>query len=232
MAFTSITALAAGQAVNAALVLGAMVEVGTVMTVVGAVTGNKDIAKIGGTMALVGGVGGLIAGAGSAIGAAEASNATQQGFGELAAQGADAALDAGASGMAAPEVVDFAATPGIAEVSPLPQTPEASFEVAKLPDLGPAEVGAQFKTRDSKESEKGNSFFSGVFDFIKNPKNKELVNTGAKVIGGAFEGMQKSDEFDRTQGLREGEFAFRQAQSANVKQQNKSRSGIIQQARA
>jgi hypothetical protein len=245
MAFTSIVALTTAEVTTAAMVLGAMAEVGTVLTVVGAVTGDKNLTKIGGTMALVGGVGGMIAGAGAAAGAAEAGNLAQQGFraGEITAQNAaagvaDVAIDAGAAGMAAPEVANFAATPGIAEVAPLPQTAESAFQVAQLPDVagpaatqvaGPADVAKQFETG---ASEKGDSFFSGVFNFIKDPKNKELVNTGAKVIGGALEGASKADEFDRTQGLKEDEFAFKKQQSANVNQQNQSRSGIIQRVRA
>ncbi len=63
MAFTSIAALAAGEAVSATLVLGAMAEIGTAMTIVGGVTGSKELMKIGGTMAMVGGVGGMVNGA-------------------------------------------------------------------------------------------------------------------------------------------------------------------------
>jgi hypothetical protein len=40
------------------MVLTAVAEVGTALTVVGAVTGNKDMMKVGGVMGLVGGVGG------------------------------------------------------------------------------------------------------------------------------------------------------------------------------
>lgn len=61
MAFVGIAALAEGT-VTAATVLSAVAEIGTVMSVVGAVTGNKDLMKIGGVMGLVGGIGGLAAG--------------------------------------------------------------------------------------------------------------------------------------------------------------------------
>jgi hypothetical protein len=85
--------LAGGEAVTATLVLTAVAEVGTALTVVGAVTGNKDLMKIGGVMSLVGGVGGLIAGAGDAAGVAAegvAGNAAQEGFraSEIAAENA------------------------------------------------------------------------------------------------------------------------------------------------
>ncbi|MDC6726480.1 hypothetical protein, partial [Leclercia adecarboxylata] len=63
MAFTSIAALAAGEAVSATLVLVAMAEIVTAMTIVGGVTGSKELMKIGGTMAMVGGVGGMVNGA-------------------------------------------------------------------------------------------------------------------------------------------------------------------------
>lgn len=78
MAFTSISALVAGAEVTAGLVLGAIAEVGLAMTVVGGVTGNKDLMKIGGAMSLIGGVGGMINGAvngaaGAAAGGADAA---------------------------------------------------------------------------------------------------------------------------------------------------------------
>jgi hypothetical protein len=75
MAFTAVAAIISGAEVTTALVLSAAAEIGTAMTVVGAVTGNKELMKIGGAVALVGGVGGLIngaiSGAAGAAGAAE-----------------------------------------------------------------------------------------------------------------------------------------------------------------
>ena len=251
MAFTAIAALVAAPAITVTMVLGAMAEVGAVMSIVGAVTGNKDLVKIGGAIGLVGGVGGLITGAASAASAGVAGNLAQEGFraSEIAAQNAAGSVASNAAVAAAsPEVMGSAgvtsapATPGVSGVadvglSPPPNTP------APLPTdvagpaavAGPGDVGAQYATKPAiptNGSAKGNSFFSGVFDYIKDPANKEIINTGVKVVGGALEGMQKADEFDRVQGLRENEFAYRQSQDANVRQQNTSRSGIIQRARA
>lgn len=251
MAFAAVATLFAATTVTVPMVLAAMAQVGTVMSVVGLVTGNKDLAKLGGAIGLVGGVGGLIAGAASAASSGVAGNLAQEGFraGESLAQNAatDVTIDAGAAGLTAPEVTNFAATPGISEaqavpdvgnvgMSPPPNTPAPlPTDVAGPTTVtGPKDVGARFTTNPAAftGSAKGRGFFSGVFDYIKDPANKEMVNMGGKVIGGAFEGMQRADEFNRTQGLRENEFAYRQAQDANVRQQNTSRSGIIQRARA
>jgi len=68
MAFNAVAALLAAEEVTATLVLSAMVEVGTTMSIVGAVTGSKDLMKLGGALAIVGGVGGLVNGAASAAG--------------------------------------------------------------------------------------------------------------------------------------------------------------------
>ncbi len=86
MAFTGIAALIAGEAVTAVVVLSAVAEVGMVLSVVGAVTGNEDLMKIGGIMGLVGGIGGLVAG-GMGAGASAAA-------GSLTEAGTSAALDA------------------------------------------------------------------------------------------------------------------------------------------
>lgn len=75
MAFTAIATVAdavtAGTAADLAFgtVAAAVGEVGTTLSVVGAVTGNQSLAKIGGVMGLAGGIGSL---ASSAIGGASA----------------------------------------------------------------------------------------------------------------------------------------------------------------
>ena len=83
MAFTSVSGVfEAGAAASMATVMGAMVEVGTAMTVVGAVTGSKDLMKIGGVMGLVGGIGGMVAGAGGAVsGAVDATGGLETAVG-------------------------------------------------------------------------------------------------------------------------------------------------------
>ncbi len=113
MAFTSIAALVGGAEASATLVLGAMAEIGTTMSIVGAVTGNKDLLKIGGVLGLVGGVGGLVNGAVGAAGGAAAESATS-GLGEAvdATGGLDTAVS-GASGASAGVGAGIDATGGL-----------------------------------------------------------------------------------------------------------------------
>lgn len=108
MAFTTIAGLAAGTtAVTTATVLAAVAEVGLALTVVGAVTGNKTLLKIGGVMSLVGGVGGMIAGATS--GAAGAAGGLTEAGTASALEAASAEAMGAYGGTAAAE----AATQGI-----------------------------------------------------------------------------------------------------------------------
>jgi hypothetical protein len=87
MAFTAVGALVSGSAaVTAGTILAAVAEVGLALSVVGGITGNKTLSKIGGVMSLVGGVGGMLAGGLSSGGASAASG--------LADAGADAATSA------------------------------------------------------------------------------------------------------------------------------------------
>ena len=103
MAFTAVAALASGAAVTAPLVLAAVAQVGIAMTIVGAVTGNKDLLKFGGALSLVGGIGGLAAGAlaeGGAVVAGEVASAgaADAAGGLLPQFGTDAAYQAGLQG--------------------------------------------------------------------------------------------------------------------------------------
>src|SRR3954468_1511272 len=107
MAFTAVGAIIAGEAVTAGVVLAAVAEVGMAVTVVGAVTGSKDMMKVGGIMSLVGGVGSLAAGAfegGAAAGAAESGGgwvSAEGGAGFADGMAADAStLASGAAGEA------------------------------------------------------------------------------------------------------------------------------------
>lgn len=131
MAFTAVAAvIGAGEAATATMVLAAVAEVGTAMAVVGAVTGNKELTKIGGTMALVGGIGGAIAGiGGTATGvAAEGAGATLKGIDAAAGDafsGASAAGDAAianygssAAGMAADADLAGGLNPGLDPTAP------------------------------------------------------------------------------------------------------------------
>ena len=85
MAFTAVIGLAAGTtAVTVVTVAAAVVEIGVALTIVGAVTGNKNLMKVGGMMTLVGGGVGMIAGAGGAAAGAAAGEAGAAGVGEAA----------------------------------------------------------------------------------------------------------------------------------------------------
>jgi hypothetical protein len=87
MAFTAVAALVTAEAVTATMVLAAVAEVGMALSVVGAVTGSKDLMKIGGAMSLIGGVGGMVAGAASGT-AGAAAGAAEAGLGEAATSAA------------------------------------------------------------------------------------------------------------------------------------------------
>jgi hypothetical protein len=98
MAFTSIAALAAGAEATTALVLGAVTEVGMTMTLVGAVTGNKDLLQIGAVMGAVGGIGGAIVGATDAAAATATGADAVNSFDSGAMQGlVGGASDSGAA---------------------------------------------------------------------------------------------------------------------------------------
>lgn len=166
MAFTAIATLVGGAEVTATLVLAAVAEVGTALTIVGAVTGNKDLLKIGGAMALVGGVGGMIngavSGAGAAGGAAEsiesASSLADSAYGGAAAadashlagvaeMGGDAGgIISGAQGAETATSLGDAAMPG-APTSSMPATTEAAqpatVDVAPQPTTVNDVTGAQ-----------------------------------------------------------------------------------------
>ncbi len=78
-------------------------EVGAVVSVVGLVTGNKSLTKIGGVLGLVGGVGSLAGGIAGAMGASAATGAADVAAGVAAvgpdATGAISQIDQGISGM-------------------------------------------------------------------------------------------------------------------------------------
>ena len=84
-----------GAAVTAATVFAAISYVGLAFTIVGAVTGNKTLSKIGGVLGIVGGVGGLATslGGAAATGAAEATQAGQLAAQDAAFTGGSGALD-------------------------------------------------------------------------------------------------------------------------------------------
>lgn len=104
MAFTGIAAIVgavgAGTAVTVSMVLVAVAEVGTILSVVGAVTGNETLMKIGGVMGLVGGIGSAISGAASGAASAGLDAAAGEAFTEA---GTSLASDLGSNGLGALE---------------------------------------------------------------------------------------------------------------------------------
>jgi hypothetical protein len=129
MAFTATVALVTGsEAVSAGLVLAAVAEVGTAVTAVGAVTGNKDMMKVGGAMAIVGIGGGLVAGAvegaGAAAGAGMAAGETGAmdmgigGSGVLNAAAETGAMDMGVGGAGVlGDAADLMSTQGLTQAT-------------------------------------------------------------------------------------------------------------------
>ena len=158
MAFTAVAAvMEAGTAASMGTILAAAVEVGTAMTVVGAVTGNKDLMKVGGIIGMIGGVGGIV-------------NNLASGAVEAGVSGMDMAADGGANSVtnaaesfggnaAANEgIINSATTSPVTQstVTPtdLPLANAAPPEVAPDPTAGmqapaSADTAAQTATQDS-----------------------------------------------------------------------------------
>lgn len=116
MGFPAIAALVAGAEVTGALALAAITEVGTVMTVVGAVTGSKDLMKAGAVMGLVGGVGGAIASS-STAGETALSETLSGGDGAFNAAKDSAAYDATAAKSALSDAVQGTGTTSFNEAA-------------------------------------------------------------------------------------------------------------------
>lgn len=146
MAFTGVAALVAGEA-TASVVLAAVTEVGLAMTVVGAVTGSKDLMKIGGVMSLVGGIGGMVAGAaGAGVGAAatttESLGAADAAAGLIPEFGSEAAYtaalgDTSALSIVAPE----AALSGTPSMGFAPGASSAAAPIAPTAPITPTAPG-------------------------------------------------------------------------------------------
>jgi len=256
MAFSAVTALVGGATATTALVLGAMAEIGTIMTIVGGVTGNKDLMKLGGVIGLVGGIGGALNGAATAAsttaaGANEAvANAGAWQTADIAAQATDAiASPVTQSAINGTELgaLDSVAAPlnnPSAYTAPTSATPVSTPTAAVAPAQGvqaptgattPTDVGdaVSRKIADSQtvatpgDAAKGGNFFSGTIDYIKNPANKELVNSGVKLLGGMMQGASESDQFDQKMQFQKDQFNYQAGQAANISKQNKSKSGIL-----
>lgn len=201
MAFPAIAALVgaagSGAAIGAGMVLAAVAEVGLAMTVVGGVTGNQKLMRIGGAMSLIGGVGGMIAGAagGAASGAAglgEAATgaaldtASEAAMGAVSQTAIDGVTDSmltdlggeAISSAAAPELaaaanqampVTQAQTPGPTPVQPASASPTT---VNDLADVGARTVDAPAAVQGAAEKSPYETFRgSELMDQKINPTN-------------------------------------------------------------
>jgi hypothetical protein len=99
----AVAAIVAAEAVTTAMVVAAITQIGIGLSVVGAVTGNKTLMKIGGVMGLAGGVASL-----AGVGATAAGEAAATGLGanvagdtaaSLASEGVAAAGEQAAGGV-------------------------------------------------------------------------------------------------------------------------------------
>lgn len=109
MAVAAIVALASASSatITASMVFAAVAQAGTILSIVGAVTGNKDMMKVGGTMGLIGGIGGLATGAFTGAAGQAAADTTTSGAADVGAQVGAAGSQTAASG-----VVDYSSMGG------------------------------------------------------------------------------------------------------------------------
>lgn len=118
MAFTGVVALATAETVTAVMVFTAVAEVGIALTVMGMVTGDKNMTQTGAMMSAVGGVGtGLLSASGTTAATAASETAASSVAGEAAADAAAlsaAEATAAGAGSAAPaaNAVSAGAIPG------------------------------------------------------------------------------------------------------------------------
>lgn len=156
MAFATIAAaVTANTAITATMIFAAVAEVGTILTVVGAVTGDKDLMKIGGTIGLIGGVGGLASGAmGLGASAADAAATTVtdaatassnvanslDGFESLADATTSGLSDAATVGN--PIATNSVAGSALPEVAPLPATDAVQPVAQPIHEAAAAPVAA------------------------------------------------------------------------------------------
>lgn len=110
-------AVTAIGATMTSMVIGGAMMVGSALTIVGTITGNEKLAKIGGIISLVGGVAGLatgalgaVSGAGSEVGGLEAADAA-------AGAGAESALGAGADAAAGSSMPSFPGGDSVATIN-------------------------------------------------------------------------------------------------------------------
>lgn len=97
---------AVGASAAAAAVVGGLMVVGTALQVVGAITGNKDLSRLGGVMSLAGGVGGLASGAWASASTSIAASSSSDITAQLAYTAVENGAATGATGAAASGAAD------------------------------------------------------------------------------------------------------------------------------
>lgn len=169
MAFVVTAVAAAIEVTTVATVLTAVSAVGMAMTVVGAVTGNKDLMKVGGVIGLAGGVGSLVNGAIDGAAAAGAADAAASGAADAAAAGSDAATigatDMG--GYAAGDVTSNLASSGIDAANTGAATGMGASNLGSTAAIGAPDAagaslsGAPFSAATPNGSTLGSGMYSG-----------------------------------------------------------------------
>ncbi len=194
-AFAAIgTAVGAGAA--AAVTTGIMV-VGTAISVVGTITGNKKLARFGGLVSLAGGVGALY----QTMSQAATGVATNAAASTAAAEGATATASGVSSGQAVarglgeavPGLVDAgaAAAPAVAEAA-APAAQQLTGIDAAMADAGAGATSATSAASPVSDALAQASKHVGTF--IK--ENKELVKLGGDLIGGAMRSQAAANQLE------------------------------------
>ena len=183
--FAGATAIGAG----AALVGGAMIA-GGALTAIGAVTKNNKLMKIGGLVSLAGGVAGLATGAWASTAstlADQSAMAAQEGFRASEILASNAAGAAGSTGA------------NIADAGMVYQNALAGSSAAPSNGCaGRSTDGRTNRANCSKQRAGTPNVASSIGDTISGVgkwmgANKELVNTGAGIIGGAMKNASEQD---------------------------------------
>jgi hypothetical protein len=216
--FSAIAAIgsAIGSATAGMTLLSGMTMLGTTLSVVGAVTGNKKLAKFGGIMGLAGGLGSLLkAGMEAAATSAGTQQLAQSAAGvapaqELANEAAQAALEAssaagsGAGAAAALSPIDALTQAqnaglgvedlGVAKPAVPPGADAAAGPLSQTSSIdNPSPVRDALRKLEAATAPPSQdaSLLDRLALGIKN--NKEVVKLGAGLVSGAMQGRQKRE---------------------------------------
>jgi hypothetical protein len=232
-AAVGITGTVASVVGGIAVVAQVAMYAGLAMTAVGAITGNKDLMKIGGYVGMAGGVGSLAIGAMGAVGGAlgtTASTVTGTGFNAAAtaAPVTQAAVTAPLAAQAPVVATEIGTAAG--QVAPAAQTGMLSTtgatqatgvlgstanDVAASSAITPAVDTAKFATTvgdagattaKAVGTEAGKTVGGGFFDFIKSDAGSALIKVG----GGMLSGSAEEDMNKKTYKLNQQNQAFNQ----------------------